>query len=214
MVNLMSTLTASPLPIDWSNFNSSLIIEVTRPEGVFTSTGVAINANTVLTAAHCLEGKILKVRVSNASSYDATGAFFEVKSFELHPEYDSETSAYRSDIAKIKLKGNLPKDTIFFPIAKNLKNLNGKLLRLGFGSRGNGNVRTLVSPQYKNLRSHEGTLELNDIYSYSGDSGGPVLLQQDGQVYLIALHSTLSFGPEGKFSFNPLLSTHRTWILG
>lgn len=199
--------------IDWNNFNSSLLIEVTRPTGVFTCTGVAINKNTILTAAHCLEGEILKVRISNESMYDKNGKFFEVESFELNPDYNSEKSNYRSDIAKIKLKGELPKGTMFYPIIKKDGELNGKILRLGFGARGANNVRTLVQPEFKTIRTQEKTLELNDMFSYSGDSGGPIFLQYQGQMYLIAIHSTLSFGPEGKHSYNPLLSTHREWIV-
>lgn len=212
MVNLMTTLTAETLPIDWSNFNSSLIIEVTRPTGVFTSTGVAINEDTVLTAAHCLEGEVLKVRISNAGSYDPQGKFWGIKSFEIHPEYNVEFSNYRSDIAKIKLKGKLPKDTMFFPIIKKDSDLSGKILRLGFGARDNKNLRTLITPAFKAVRTHEKVLELSDTYSYSGDSGGPVFLQKGAQMYLVAIHSTLSFGPEGKHSFNPLLSSHRNWL--
>lgn len=198
--------------IDWNNFNSSLLIEVTRPTGVFTSTGVAINKNTVLTAAHCLEGEILKIRISTEAVYDKQGHFYEVESFNLHPDYDSKKSNYRCDLAKIKLKGELPAQTKFYPIIKNDSDLTGTLMRLGFGARGKDNIRTLVNPEFKNLRSMEKVLELNDKYSYSGDSGGPVFLQNKGQMYLVAIHSTLSHGPNGKYSFNPLLSSHREWI--
>lgn len=198
--------------LDWNNFNSSLLIEVTKSDGVFTSTGVAINPTTILTAAHSLEGDVLKVRISNQPTYNKDGFFWEVESFELHPDYDVEKSNYRCDIAKIKIKGELPSDTKFFPIIKNNKKLNGKVLRLGFGARGSQNTRTLVNPSFKNLRLHEDVLELNDMYSYSGDSGGPVFIQDRGEMYLVAIHSTFSFGPEGKYSFNPLLATHRAWI--
>lgn len=200
------------LPIDWSNFNSSLIIEVTRPEGVFTSTGVAINSYTILTAAHCLEGEVLKIRISNEPVYNKKGNFWDIASYELHPDYNFEKSQYRCDLAKIKLKEALPKSTTFFPIMKNSQEMDGKILRLGFGGRSNKNVRTLVTPEFKQVRKHENVLELHDTYSYSGDSGGPVFLQKNGQMYLVAIHSTLSFGPEGKYSFNPILTSHRNWI--
>lgn len=198
--------------IDWNNFNSSLLIEVTRATGVFTCTGVAIDKSTILTAAHCLEGEILKVRISTEATYNKHGKFLEVASFDLHPNYDPKVSNYRYDIAKIKTQGELPNGTMIYPIIKKDQKLNGKILRLGFGSRGQHNTRTLITPEFRKLRSQEKVLELNDIFSYSGDSGGPIFLQNAGQMYLIAIHSTLSFGPEGKHSFNPLLSSHREWI--
>ncbi len=198
--------------LDWTNFNSSLIIEVTRKDGIFTCTGVAINSSTVLTAAHCLEGDIIKIRVSNDSQYDPNGSFYEVEYYELHPDYNYNKSKYRCDLAKIKLKVPLPQETTFFPILKHTNEINGKIIRLGFGGRSNQNIRTLITPSFKDVSSIDNVLELHDNYSFSGDSGGPVFLQKNGQMYLIAIHSTLSFGPDGKYSFNPILSSHRHWI--
>ncbi len=198
--------------LDWSNFNSSLIIEVTKENGVFTCTGVAINPETILTAAHCLEGEILMIRVSSDAHYDPNGSFYEIEYFELHPDYNSHKSKYKCDLAKIKLKVPLPEETNYFPILKHPKEISGKIIRLGFGGRSNKNIRTLVTPSFKDISSLDNVLELHDHYSFSGDSGGPVFLQKNGQMYLIAIHSTLSFGPEGKYSFNPILSSHRHWI--
>lgn len=198
--------------IDWNNFNSSLLIEVTRPEGVFTCTGVAINPTTILTAAHCLEGNILHVRVTLESSYNPKGNFLDIEAFELHPDYDSKRSNFKADIARIQLSKELPSSINFLPIMKKSGDFQGNIVRLGFGARNTKNIRTLVSPVYRDYRNLEDILELNDMYSYSGDSGGPIFLQQNGQMYLIALHSTLSYGPEGKHSFNPLLPKHKKWI--
>ncbi len=212
MIMMAATTACLASPIDWDNFNSSLIIEVTRPTGVFTCSGVAINDSTVLTAAHCLDGEILKVKVFNQSSYNPQDTFWTISTFEIHPAYDVKKSNYQADIAKIKLTEKLPSTTIFFPIIKRDDQIMGKILRLGFGGRSNKNIRTLVTPEYRDIRKHENTLELEDHFSFSGDSGGPIFIQNQGQMYLVALHSTLSYGPEGKFSFNPLLSSHRQWL--
>jgi hypothetical protein len=198
--------------IDWTNFNSSLLIEVTRPNGIFTCTGVAINSNTIVTAAHCLEGEIIHVRVSLDSEYNPKAKFLDIAGFDLHPDYDSKLSNFKSDMAKIILAQDLPSNITIYPIMKKDSNLTGKLVRLGFGARGEKNIRTLVSPVFRSHRNLENILELDDLFSYSGDSGGPIFLQQNGQMYLIAIHSTLSYGPEGKHSFNPLLAKHKTWL--
>ena len=198
--------------IDWSNFNSTVVIEVTRPEGVFTSTGVAIDKNTILTAAHCLQGEVLKVRVSPAATYSPKGKFIAGKSYELHPEYNQAESNYNCDLAKITLATSLPVDTNFYSVIKNDRNISGNFVRIGYGARNESNARTMITPVYKNVSEPTKTLELHDMYSYSGDSGGPIFLQQNGQLFLVAIHSTLSYGPEGKYSFNPMLAAHRNWI--
>jgi V8-like Glu-specific endopeptidase len=210
----MTTATIANLTpnIDWSNFNSTVVIEVTRPEGVFTSTGVAINRDTILTAAHCLDGEILKVRVSTSGTYSKNGKFIGVRTYEIHPEYEPELSKYNCDLAKISLASPLPEGTNFYSVMKNERDLTGNFVRIGYGARGDKNIRTMITPVFKQVQDPLKILELHDMYSYSGDSGGPVFLQQKGQLYLVAIHSTLSFGPEGKYSFNPLLAAHRTWI--
>jgi secreted trypsin-like serine protease len=103
---------------------------------------------------------------------------------------------------------------MYYPILKNKKDLGGNLFRIGYGARGQSNVRTLITPALRNIQTQEEVLELNDMYSYSGDSGGPIFMQREGQMYLVAIHSTLSYGPEGKYSYNPLVSTQRDWIHG
>lgn len=207
-----TNLTQISPDIDWSNFNSTVVIEVTRPEGIFTSSGVAINRNTILTAAHSLEGTVLKVRVSPAGTYNRNGKFILGESYEIHPEYNSAESNYNCDLAKITLASPLPEETNYYSVMKNDRNISGNFVRIGYGARNEVNTRTMITPVFKNVSEPTKTLELHDMYSFSGDSGGPIFLQQKGQLYLVAIHSTLSYGPEGKYSFNPMLAAHRNWI--
>lgn len=195
----------------WDEFNSSLCIEVTRPNGVFTCTGVAVSNNLVVTAAHCLEGEILKVRIFTESAYDRNNKSLLINKYKIHPDYKSKSSRYLSDVAKIYLDEKLPATIKILPIFTG-QFITGDIYRFGFGERNKKNLRTVITPKLRKMDSENKIIELNDTFSYSGDSGGPIYLKQDNATYLLAIHSTLSFGPQGKYSYNPLLNSYQTWI--
>lgn len=196
---------------DWSLFNSSLLIEVTKSSGVFTCTGVAITPEIVLTAAHCLEGDVKKVRVFTQKIYDPELPSREIKSFKLHPNYNPVKSRYQADLGKIILKDKLPTWINVHPIYKG-GHINGSILRFGFGARNNRNIRTVVIPSLRKIDIEESVLELDDKYSRSGDSGGPIFIRNGKEITLLAIHSTFSFGPEGEYSLNPTVAGYLNWV--
>jgi secreted trypsin-like serine protease len=196
---------------DWDRFNSSLLIEVTRPNGVFTCTGVAVSDRLILTAAHCLEGKVDRVRVFTQESYDPKQTSLAITDYKLHPDYNPIKSRYTSDLAKITMAEKLPTFINLYPIYQGNK-IFGDLIRFGFGARNKKNLRTVITPTLRRLNVEEQILELNDKFSKSGDSGGPIFMRNGNDISLLAVHSTFSHGPQGNFSLNPYLSNYVPWI--
>lgn len=192
---------------EWVDLNSSVLLEVTRPTGVFTCTAVAISPTVLLTAAHCLDGTVTKITVSTFPER----LQMEVAKFALHPEYRPKKSDYLNDIAQITLKKALPKSIHIHGIYNSNKIL-GKLIRLGFGERNSLNNRTVITPSFKFYDEEKKIIELNDHFSKSGDSGGPIFLSNDEGIFLLAIHSTFSSGPQGEYSFNPLVGKYTDWI--
>ena len=196
---------------DWERFNSSLLIEVKRPNGTFTCTGVAVSSEIIVTAAHCLEGDIESVRIFTQAAYNPKQSSLAIKEYKLHPNYDPKKSRYKSDLAKIVMKEKLPGFIKLYPIYEGNK-IMGNLYRFGFGERNKKNLRTVITPTLRRMDLAEEILELNDKFSKSGDSGGPIYMENGKDISILAIHSTFSHGPEGNYSLNPLLSAYLPWI--
>ncbi len=196
---------------DWEKFNSSLLIEVTRSTGVFTCSGIAVSGQLVITAAHCLEGDVKKVRVFTQESYNPAYPSLEVESFKIHQNYNPQNSPFVSDLAKIKMKKNFLPFIKLYPIYTGTS-FDSPLYRFGFGARNKKNLRTVITPKFKTFDHVQHIIELNDMFSRSGDSGGPIYIQNGKDIFVLAIHSTFSHGPEGNFSYNPLLAPYLPWI--
>lgn len=194
--------------VNFEIFNSALLLEVRREEGIFTSSAVAIGRNIILTAAHSvdniLEGKIFLDSHYNISSSN----FIRIKDVIIHEEYSKENSNYLNDIALLVLEENLPSNINIYPIHKGSL-LKGNLHRLGFGGRFNQNARNWTSPGYIAVPCDHRYFNTEDYHSVVGDSGGPLFIETKNGLALAGIHSTL----EGKnLTYAVRVSSYLSWI--
>ncbi len=198
LIVLLISLTNLPLlAVNFSHYNSALPILVTKTnQKTYVCSSVAISKKKLLTAAHCLDGAV-SIKVAKEHKLNRRNTFYKVRSFKQFPLYNKRRSNFLHDIGIIKLTKTLP-DTINLPKLKFLEDEANELVRIGFGSRGGVSSRTFISPlnQYENKATH---IYSYDFYSYSGDSGGPLFMNEEGELVLVALHST----KEGYYSYNP-----------
>ncbi len=192
-------------------FDSSVVIEIKRAEKIYTCSGVVISKTTILTAAHCLEGEVDRVRIYLDKIYHRYNAYLEVKDYQIHPDYNSEESNFYSDIAKIKLLFPIETEISIQPVNEK-KILKGQFFRVGFGGRNNSNQRTILNLELKKNSFKNKTVEFYETDSQSGDSGGPIFIKDGERIFLLAIHSTLSYGPQGKYSLNPNIHSFIEWI--
>ncbi|RYZ51427.1 MAG: trypsin-like serine protease [Proteobacteria bacterium] len=137
-------------------------------EGIF-CTGTALNANLVVTAAHCLEGqnaKDLRIYVGNGQAYNDVIGTFQIERIGIHPDWEGEDN----DIGFLVLKNPLslklvpadyPKLLLNYDERKELLAEGAMTFLVGFGS---------TSPQYPHAGSG-GSSDLQDAIDALEDWG-------------------------------------------
>ena len=197
--------------IDWSEFLSTVIIEVEKFGKVYTSTAVAIGEKILLTAAHSVDN-MDEASVFTGSSYRETIEEIEVERCIIHPNYDPKKSFYKNDIAIVVLKEKLPTCVKIEELPTSSQYEKGDVFeRIGFGGRNKRNRRTWTNPTYSSRTFDCKSFILEDEMSVIGDSGGPIFKQsKDGEsVELVGIHSTLE-GESKTYIVN--LAPYRVWI--
>jgi V8-like Glu-specific endopeptidase len=196
------TATETSLKANWSNFSSSLLIEVSRDQKIFTSSAVLIRRNVLLTAAHSVQD-IEKGYVHLSHKYGQDNMRIGFKKVIIHSGYDKSKSNFKDDIALIILDSNLPKS--FKPTSLDLSSdiQNIEVDRIGFGGRNGLNTRTWTNPLAK--ETVDNTIVLKDELSVIGDSGGPIYSKNG----LVGIHSTLEGNDKTYAVYVP---AYKNWI--
>jgi len=168
--------------------------------------GVAIDASTVLTAAHCVENNTdHRIRIGNGTDARWIAANRPMKSSNYHPALSKSDS----DIGILKFSKPLP----FAPIAICRKTHSKETLyRVGFGGRDGKHSERIFEIHGTGLESLKGWLQLaTDQESVSGDSGGPIFALERSKpgeklkACLYAIHSSIGLEKKPRMSYNPIV---------
>jgi V8-like Glu-specific endopeptidase len=175
------------------NFHTTVGLILQKKEFKTVCSGELLSPTVVVTAAHCLTD-LVSVRVIN--NYQITRwqyagirgrSHFGIKWYQ-HPSYNGVNPG-SVDLGIIILNQpfnpNLPFHALSIDPRSYLQN-GDKLIRVGYGKRGNGNIRNIFNMSYD--RPERDYAVANDTNGMGGDSGGPVFSLVDGVLSLVGIH--------------------------
>ena len=162
-------------------------------------TGVVVDRYYIMTAAHCVTGRVEDIVVVFDSQISQSSPAMEVRSIFKNSNYDPKARMDRGDVAVIELPESVPDDYEAIEILDDVSLLERgtPLLVAGFGDyrlsepRGSGVLRwALVLITEPHFSTYEFRVDQADGTGVcKGDSGGPAFASIDDQLYLVGITS-------------------------
>ena len=186
----------------------------------FFCTGTLVTSNVVVTAAHCLEGfssaSQLQFFFGNNANNVSSGSLVSVSDMLAHPQYDDYEVV--NDIAVLRLSSSPNVQPIPFMTQSMESGFVGReTLLVGYGAR---DIQTEVAGErYSVWIPITEVASTTFTYSHAsrntcfGDSGGPALIEVNGQTRLIGV---TSWGDDycQEFGVNTRVDAYSDWIQG
>ncbi|MFZ3230776.1 MAG: S1 family peptidase [Pseudobdellovibrio sp.] len=194
-------------------------------------TASAIAPRVLLTAAHCVQGAVTKsfaafhISLSCESGFDARANSIEVEEFVVHSGYDKMKEASPNDIALVFLKDNIPAGYPIYKIAdSNLVSSKNDLYFWGYGNinykKGGAGIlrKTQISGTDYKVDSLNKVVQVTQSNGHgvcNGDSGGPGLVNQDGELQILGVNSYVKGRADSLCNgeaFLTLADSFKSWI--
>lgn len=195
---------------------SVVMIEMVNTRGfaITFCTATLVGPNTILTAAHCFDPKMMpglaSFRVLFENTYTMTGKreAREGLAFVRYPDYNSKL-VYDHDIAIGVFAGTIPQgfSTVALDTNENANYSNMLTYVYGYGRTVNYTGDKYENPRYSAGTLYRGVLKIDNFYKETpdryfsvvewpshlcqGDSGGPQFYDKDGVLKVIGVNSAV-----------------------
>lgn len=178
-------------------FSSVLNFNLKDKIGIVDFEGTLVKRNWILTCAHFTDEGLLPNQTLKIA-----GKLYTIDTIIIHPDYEGSYN----DIALIRLKSEIPEITPMKLYSETVK-INDLITIVGIGLSGSGDSGHYFTDTIKRMATNKiekvtkdwlfirfdapGSTNVTDLEGVCGpgNSGGPALIKQDGQFYIVGVSS-------------------------